>query len=136
MNAKIWCVLGMAAALSMAAQAQDGGMEGGKPGRPPRRGVPRPEGQMMRPDRGEMLKKFDKDGDGQLSEEEREAMREARKGEMEARRAEMLKKYDKDGDGKLSMEEREAMREDMPPRGMRPPRPERDGNPPPPPPEE
>ena len=63
-------------------------------------------------------------------------MREARKGEMEARRAEMLKKYDKDGDGKLSMEEREAMREDMPPRGMRPPRPERDGNPPPPPPEE
>ena len=40
----------------------------------------------MRPPREEMLKQFDKDGDGQISETEREAMREARKAAAEARR--------------------------------------------------
>ena len=49
----------------------------------------------------EMIKKYDKDGDGKLSQEERKAA-------MEGRRAEMMKKYDKDGDGKLSQEERKA----------------------------
>ena len=47
---------------------------------------------------------FDKDGDGELNEEERA---EARK-TMEARRKEALKKFDKDGDGKLNEEERKA----------------------------
>ncbi len=55
-----------------------------------------------------MLKKFDKDGDGKLSTEERKAL-------MKSRKAEMLKKFDKDGDGKLSAEERKA----MPPRAER-----------------
>ena len=55
-----------------------------------------------------MIKKFDKDGDGKLNEEERKAAEEARK-------AEMLKRFDKDGDGKISDEERKA----MPKRGPR-----------------
>ena len=53
-----------------------------------------------------ILKKFDTDGDGKLSQEEGKAMR-------EARQAEMLKKYDKDGDGKLSDEEKKARDEEM-----------------------
>lgn len=73
-----------------------------------------------------ILKKFDKDGDGKLSKEERKAMQEEwlkdhpeaakrmeeMKARQEARKAEILKKYDKDGDGKLSDEEKKAMRED------------------------
>lgn len=66
-------------------------------------GKKRPEGPRQVPK--EILEKFDKDGDGKLSKEERQAA-------MEARKAEMLKKYDKDGDGKLSKEEREAIAAD------------------------
>ena len=50
-------------------------------------------------DRADMMKKFDKDGDGKLSDEERAAAREARKAEQEKA---MLAKFDKDGDGKLN----------------------------------
>lgn len=58
-----------------------------------------------------ILEKFDEDGDGKLNEKEREAAREERQKQMEARRAEALEKFDKDGDGKLNMEERkEAMK--------------------------
>ena len=75
-------------------------------------------------ERDELLKKYDKDQDGKLSDEERRAMREEmgrgahRKGEQQGRpqrpdREELLKKYDKDQDGKLSDEERRAMREEM-----------------------
>lgn len=68
-----------------------------------------------------MLKKFDKDGDGKLNDEEKAAMKaewqkrrgEGGKGPDAARRAEMMKKFDKDGDGKLSEEERAAMRAEM-----------------------
>ena len=60
----------------------------------------------------EILKKFDKDGDGKLNDEEREAAKAAREEMMKAHRAEMLKKYDKDGDGKLSEEEETTMRQD------------------------
>jgi hypothetical protein len=59
----------------------------------------------------EIIEKFDKDGDGKLNEQEREAAKAAREEMMEARRKEMLAKFDKDGDGKLSDEEEEAMRE-------------------------
>lgn len=69
----------------------------------------------------EMLKQFDKNGDGQLDDSEREAMRAA----MAARfggpggtnagprlgREEMLKRFDKNGDGQLDDDERAAMRE-------------------------
>ena len=86
--------------------------EGGKKGGPP-------EG---RPSREEVMKKFDKDGDGKLSEEERAAARAEMqkrreagglKGKGSEKQAEMLKKFDKDGDGKLSEDERTAMREAM-----------------------
>jgi Ca2+-binding EF-hand superfamily protein len=73
--------------------------------------------------KAEMLKKFDKDGDGRLSDEEKSTLR----AEMQNRRGggrdrkqwtpeqrdEMLKKFDKDGDGKLSQEERDTAREAM-----------------------
>lgn len=65
-----------------------------------------PGGRQQREIPAEILKKFDKDGDGKISADEAKAMR-------EARQAEMLKKYDKDGDGKLSDEERKAMQADM-----------------------
>jgi len=61
--------------------------------------------------RGEMLKNFDKDGDGKLNDEEKAAAKAA----WEAKRAEehkaMLAKFDKDGDGKLNDEEMKAMHE-------------------------
>ncbi len=61
----------------------------------------------------EILKKFDADGDGQLSEEERKKVRE----EMASRRSGLppllAKQFDKDGDGKLSEEERDAFRKEM-----------------------
>src|SRR5690606_21535580 len=63
-----------------------------------------------RPSRADRIKEFDKDGDGELNEEERTAMR-------EAAQARMLEQYDKDGDGELSDEERAAMREQF--RGRR-----------------
>jgi hypothetical protein len=70
----------------------------GKPGKP---GKPHPKGPPP-----EMLKKFDKDGDGKLSEDERKAMREA----IQERHKDKFKEFDKDGDGKLSKEEKEAMK--------------------------
>lgn len=68
----------------------------GKPDKPQRKGPP-----------PEMLKKFDKDGDGTLSKEEKDAMREA----MKEHHKDRAKEFDKDGDGKLSEAEREAMKE-------------------------
>ena len=73
--------------------------------------------------KAEMLKKFDKDGDGKLSDTEKTTLR----AEMQNRRGggrdrkqwtpeqrdEILKKFDKDGDGKLSQEERDTAREAM-----------------------
>ncbi len=70
-------------------------------------GKQRPERPMM----AEIIKKFDKDGDGKLNEAEREAAKAAREEMMKAQKAEMLKKFDKDGDGKLNEEEETAMRE-------------------------
>lgn len=59
----------------------------------------------------DMLARFDTDGDGELSEEERQAAREAFRADREARRQQwLLEQYDKDGDGVLSAEE-EAQRE-------------------------
>ena len=63
--------------------------------------------------REEMIKRFDTDGDGQLSEEEQEAMREAMDAALPFGREDMTKRFDTDGDGELSKEEREAMREGM-----------------------
>ena len=51
-----------------------------------------------------LVKKFDKDEDGKLNDEERAEARQA----MEARKKEALAKFDKDGDGKLNPKERKA----------------------------
>jgi Ca2+-binding EF-hand superfamily protein len=72
-----------------------------------------------------MMKKYDTDGDGALSEEERAAMREdlgnrPRNPGGEGRRNAMMKQYDTDGDGTLSEEERAAMREDRQKKGPPP----------------
>ncbi len=56
-----------------------------------------------------LIKKFDKDGDGELNREERKAIEEAEAKE----RLEYLKKFDRDGDGKISREEKEAARDSM-----------------------
>jgi len=71
------------------------------------------------PNREEMLKEFDKDGDGELNESEREAMRTAMaarfgsqgRGGQRMDREEMLKRFDKNGDGEIDDSERTAMRE-------------------------
>ncbi|MDF3130360.1 hypothetical protein P0Y35_14225 [Kiritimatiellaeota bacterium B1221] len=54
----------------------------------------------------EMMKKYDADGDGTISAEEKAAMMKDKK----AKKAEFMKKYDTDGDGKLSMEEKAEMK--------------------------
>ena len=61
-------------------------------------------------DRQELLKRFDKNGDGRLDEEERAAARNRRGKRGKGRFAEVLKKFDKDGDGKLNDEERAQAR--------------------------
>lgn len=84
----------------------------GAEGRPDRAGG---SGGPVRPDNRvrpmdpspEMLKKFDADGDGKLSEAERAKMRET----IEQQHKEKLKQFDTDGDGQLSEAERAKMRE-------------------------
>jgi hypothetical protein len=72
---------------------------------------------MFRSPPPEMLKEFDKDGDGELNDTERESMRLAMQsrfggqGAPRGNREEMLKRFDKNGDGQLDEEERTAMRE-------------------------
>jgi hypothetical protein len=80
----------------MSAMAQDGP----PPGPRGPKGPPPPE----------VIREFDKDGDGKLNEEELAAMKEAHKARREARRKAMLEKYDTDKDGKLSDEEKAAMK--------------------------
>lgn len=76
-------------------------------------------GGQDRPNFQQLIKQFDKDGDGKLNEQERAALREqmskARRGKAggnnnDARRIpeQALKLFDKDGDGKLNEEERAA----------------------------
>lgn len=67
--------------------------------------------KMSEEGRQKMLERFDTDGDGVLSDSEREAAREARRAEREAHHQAMLAKYDADGDGALSEEERQAASE-------------------------
>ena len=57
------------------------------------------------PGREEIIKKYDKNGDGKLDQDERAAF-------MKDRQAESLKTYDKNGDGKLDESELQARRED------------------------
>ena len=62
------------------------------------------QGEFGRFDFAARMSMFDLDGDGVLSDEERDAMR-------QAIRAEMLERFDLDGDGEISREERQAARQ-------------------------
>ncbi len=79
-----------------------------------------PKGPPRGKKREEIIKRFDKDGDGKLNDEEKRAAREAfmkmrggkgRGGPPQFNREEILKKFDKNGDGKLDDDERKAARE-------------------------
>ena len=72
--------------------------------------------------KAEILKKFDTDGDGKLSDTEKKTLRAEmqnrqgghdRKQWAPEQRNEMLKKFDKDGDGKLSDTEKASLRSEM-----------------------
>ncbi|MFO1500933.1 MAG: EF-hand domain-containing protein [Verrucomicrobiota bacterium] len=82
----------------------------------------KPPGFQM-PSREEMIKQFDKDGDGELSPDEQTAMRTAmqarfarggRPGAARPNREEMMKRFDKNADGKLDEDELAAMRASFP----------------------
>lgn len=89
--------------LVVSVQAQEQGPEPQGPG---------PRGKHAKGERGQrfgmlrdnpiLLKKFDKNGDGKIDKEEREAAKQ-----------EMLAKFDKNGDGKIDETERQAIREAM-----------------------
>ena len=69
-----------------------------------------------RPSREEIIKKFDKDGDGKLSDEEKAELRKKmaeRSGGGRKLPPFLMKKFDKDGDGKLSDEEKAEARKAM-----------------------
>lgn len=81
------------AALAVTASANPKGPKGACPDRPGKA----------------FFEKFDTDGDGKLSEQEREAAKAA----MKEKRDAIIAKYDKDGDGKLNEGEREAAKEEF-----------------------
>ena len=69
-----------------------------------------------RPSREEIIKKFDKDGDGKLSDEEKAELRKKmaeRSGGGRKLPPFLMKKFDNDGDGKLSDEEKAEARKAM-----------------------
>lgn len=116
---------GLMLSLSTAAfvQAADETKPQRKPGAP---GVERKPGEGPRdPARfQEILKKFDKDGDGKLSDAERQEAMKARGGAPggkpgeggrldPAKMQELIKKFDKDGDGQLNETEKQAAREEF-----------------------
>lgn len=84
------------------------------------------------PNPADLLKEFDKDGDGQLNDTEREAMQTAMAARLRSFSGprlspeEILKRFDKNGDGELDESERAAMRESLGGRGRgsRPRRPD------------
>ena len=71
------------------------------------------------PSRGEIMKKFDTNKDGKLSEEERKNLRNEMSGARTGIPPLLAKKFDKDGDGKLSDEERAEFRKDLASKGRR-----------------
>jgi Ca2+-binding EF-hand superfamily protein len=99
-------MIALALAGTLAVQAQEAPREGG-----PRRGGPGGPGNRQTPP--EVLKEFDKDGDGKLNDEEAQAARTAMQARREEQRKKMLEQYDTDKDGKLSEDERKKMQEDM-----------------------
>ena len=82
-----WIVLAALTAGSLAASAQDGE----RPQRPGR-GGPGGGGFRLPP---EVIKEFDKDGDGKLNEEEGKAAREALQARREEARKKLIAEFDK-----------------------------------------
>lgn len=104
MKTKLTMLLALAGLFTLNASAQDDPVRPGRPGGPGGeggRGTGRPQPS------AEDLKKYDKDADGKLSEEERTAMRADRE-------KAMLEKYDADKNGKLDEAETKKMREENP----------------------
>ena len=91
------CAVCFLSAISLSAA------EGDKPKTPRERKAP-----------AAVLEKFDKNKNGVLDPEEKEAAKKERETARppRANKAEMLKKFDKDGDGKLDETERAAAREE------------------------
>jgi len=76
----------------------------------------KPGSKEGRPSREEIIKKFDKDGDGKLNDEEKAELRKKmaeRSGGGRKLPPFLMKKFDKDGDGKLSDEEKAEARKAM-----------------------
>lgn len=67
--------------------------------------------QLSPQSRQERLERFDTDGDGVLSDDEKSAARDAMKKHGAKRRQHMLERFDTDGDGQLSENERKAARQ-------------------------
>ena len=82
-------------ALSLMAKPEKGG-KGDKAGRPSRE---------------EMIKKFDKDGDGKLCDQEKAEIRKTMGNRQPP--AHIIEKFDKDGDGKLCDDEKAEIRKQM-----------------------
>ena len=101
MKTKLTLLMALAGLFTLNAGAQD------QPGRPGGPGGPGEGGRGRFQPSAEDIKKYDKDGNGELSREEMRGM-------MDERRKEMEKKYDADGDGKLSDEERKKMEAENP----------------------
>ena len=99
---KTTSLIALSAILGTCAFAQDTPAKRERPQRPPG------QQRQMPP---ELVKKYDKDGDGKLSETEITAMREAMRALMEERRKADLEKFDADKDGKLDEAEIKTMRE-------------------------
>ena len=76
----------------------------------------KPGSKEGRPSREEIIKKFDKDGDGKLNDEEKAEVRKTmaeRSGGGRKLPPFLMKKFDKDGDGELNDEEKAEARKAM-----------------------
>ena len=104
MNKILLPIITATLACSMTAYAQGDGTGQGKKGG---------KGKCDRELPAHVIKKFDKDGDGKLNEEERKAAREARQKMIKVNREKMLERFDADKDGKLSEYERNTRMETL-----------------------
>ena len=78
------------------------------------------KGEGERPNREQMMQRFDADGDGQLNEAERAALHEemgkrkkGKHGGQRPSREEIMQRFDVDGDGQLNESERAALHKDI-----------------------
>lgn len=99
---KVTTLLALSAIYGTCAFAQDAPQ-------PSAAGGGRPSAQRKMP--AEMIKQFDKDGDGKLNDDETKAMRADMTAKREARQKANLEKYDANKDGKLDEAEMKTMRE-------------------------